>query len=727
MTTTRKRPRGAAVTSLGGPVGPRRIAIYLRRSTDDEHQPFSIEAQDTALLSYTASQPGWTLAAKYTDDASGATTSRPGLQQALRDDHAGRYDVLLVYRVDRFSRRLSDLLDLLSELDDAGVAFASATEPFDTSTSIGRMLVQLLGVFAEFERETIIDRVINGMHAKAAKGKWPGGRPPYGFTVDPPTQTLVADPAEALILDKIFTLYTRDRLGTRAIANLLNDRSVPTRTGLPWAPPAVARILANPAAIGDIAYGQVHVENAHPALIDREVFDRAQAILAARTGPDQQRAASPSDYHLTGLITCPDCGHKYKGTAATGRNGRYRYYTCWTRDRYGTTQGCPAPRLPAELADTAVFGALAAFYAQALIAAAAARYQDHHHAAHATRQAEADVLAGQIKAKEAAITRYLTAFENGTLDDDAVIGDRLRTLRADITRLQARRDQITDAISTQPAAPAVLAHLAGYLHDLQSTGTTPERKAAIEALIHEIRITPEGLIPVFRIPQPGTTIPGQTPSTGHQDAVRPMVHSVGRSGVEPGTYGLKARASAAGWEQLAVHASAILHRAFDAIRADPRSRAAPSASTGSRAASESTPAPATPRQPTKGQPGAQPRYLAADSQRARPPTGAERAIHQHLVTAHHICPVRALGAGQGGCSPLAAPPPAHRVVDRVDSLHLVGLILSRDRTRCPRCQRRDSWLPMPASRRGLDILPSQHQWSVIRPLNPAVPSVSAQL
>lgn len=91
------------------------------------------------------SQPGWTLAATFTDDASGATTDRPGLQQALRAARAGRFDVLLVYRVDRFSRRLSDLLDLLNELEEAGVAFASATEPFDTSTSIGRMLVQLLG------------------------------------------------------------------------------------------------------------------------------------------------------------------------------------------------------------------------------------------------------------------------------------------------------------------------------------------------------------------------------------------------------------------------------------------------------------------------------------------------------------------------------------------------------------------------------------------------------
>jgi site-specific DNA recombinase len=184
----RRRPRSGFGTT---PAGTRRVAIYVRRSTDDEHQPFSIDAQITALTSYVKSQPGWiALPEPFSDDASGATTGRPGLQRALRAAKAGRYDVLLVYRVDRFTRRLSDLLDLLGELDHAGVAFTSATEPFDTSTSIGRMLVHLLGVFAEFERETVIDRVINGMNVKAAKGKWPGGTP-YGYHINPETQKLV--------------------------------------------------------------------------------------------------------------------------------------------------------------------------------------------------------------------------------------------------------------------------------------------------------------------------------------------------------------------------------------------------------------------------------------------------------------------------------------------------------------------------------------------------------
>jgi len=536
-TTAPKRKKRRPTGPFGGPGGPRRIGIYERRSTDDEHQPFSIEAQDSALTKYAGSQPGWTITAKYSDDASGATTQRPGLQQALADARAGRFDVLLVYRVDRFSRRLSDLLDLLAELDDAGVAFASATEPFDTSTSIGRMLVQLLGVFAEFERETIIDRVTKGMAAKAAKGQWVGGPAPYGLQADRDTWKLHPEPAEAPWLAEIFRLYTRERHGTRNIAAELNRRGARTRTGKPWSAYQISRILANPAYAGDIAYGDVHVENAHQALIDRAIWQRARALATARAESSNPRAASDTDYYLTSLIRCPDCGHNYIGTAATGRNRTYRYYTCYSRNRYGTS-GCTGPRLPASQADTAVLTALTGFYTKTpdLIGAAVTRAQAHHTQGHASHQAEHDAALAQAAAKEAAIERYYQAFENGTMDE-ATTGNRVRKLQNEITQLRARAADIAATLATTPQGPdpATITRLAGYLTDILSSGTPAEQKTAIETLIDEIRITPEGIIPVFKIPQPGTLIPGSNPDTTSTDTVRAPVHSVGRVGIEPTT------------------------------------------------------------------------------------------------------------------------------------------------------------------------------------------------
>jgi site-specific DNA recombinase len=125
-----------------------RVAIYIRRSTDEEHQPFSLEAQDSKLRASIKSQPNWSLVTTFVDDASASSLDRDGLQKALAAARAGRFDILLVYRVDRFTRRIRDLVTLLDDLDHAGVVFRSATEPFDTSTPVGRMLVHMLGVFA---------------------------------------------------------------------------------------------------------------------------------------------------------------------------------------------------------------------------------------------------------------------------------------------------------------------------------------------------------------------------------------------------------------------------------------------------------------------------------------------------------------------------------------------------------------------------------------------------
>jgi site-specific DNA recombinase len=535
----RRRPTG---TTLGPAAGPRRVAIYLRRSTDDEHQPFSITAQETALTSYVKSQPGWELVATYTDDASGATTQRPDLQRALRAARAGRFDVLLVYRVDRFSRSLSDLLDLLGELDEAGVAFTSATEPFDTSTSIGRMLVQLLGVFAEFERETIIDRVTSGMNTKAAKGKWAGGKLPYGYDLDPETHKLAPNAGEAMHITEIFRLYTRDRLGTRNIASLLNGKGITTRGGKPWSGHMIGRILANPAYAGDISHGTIYVRDAHPAIIDRHTVQRSRDLAAARSGPHTQRAASPGEYQLTGLITCPGCGCKYLGTAAHGNGGTYRYYTCFTRARYGPGT-CPAPRINAPEADTAVLTALARFYAQEtqVLMNVITRAQAHDDSRDQTRKAETDAVLAQITVKENAIGRYHAAFENGTMDD-VTAGPRLAQLTTELTQLRARHAELTDTINAQPQPPApdTLEYLASYLPQLLTAdGNTIERKTAIETLIHEIRLTDEGLIPVYQIPDPATPIPGH--DTVDRSAVRTMEHQVELRGFEPLTPSMRTR------------------------------------------------------------------------------------------------------------------------------------------------------------------------------------------
>ena len=514
-----------------------RVGVYVRRSTDDQHQPYSIEAQDIRLAAYIGSQPGWRLAARFADDASGAGTNRPGLQRALAAARAGVVDVLLVYRVDRLTRSLRDLVTLLDDLDRAGVVFRSATEPFDTATAIGRMLVQMLGMFAQFERDTIIDQVIAGMERKAAAGKWKGGRRPFGYQVNPATSTLIPHPDEAPLVRLVFGLYTADRLGGKTIARTLNDRGHRTTTGGPWSAHQVVRLLANRIYLGDLAFRGVTATRSHPPIVSEATFTQAQLILAARGENRSKRAANGSDYLLTGLMRCPDCGKAMIGTRAHGRSRVYRYYTCFTRARYDSAR-CNASRLDAHAVEEAVVDALAGFYRDQheLIADAITAAQACHAAGQDGRRAELAVTDHELARTSAAIDRYLAAFENGTLDPED-LASRLAQLKARSAQMRARRNELVSQLAAAPSAPpaAALRHVADQIAGVVASGSHTQRKALIEALIAQVKITGPGrIVPVFRIPQPPAADQPQVPAgpaskrcATAEDPVRAMTNLVG--------------------------------------------------------------------------------------------------------------------------------------------------------------------------------------------------------
>jgi site-specific DNA recombinase len=503
--TTRPRPATRTRTRAGrGVITPEanlRVALYTRRSTDEEHQPYTIEAQKAKLAAYVASQPGWHVVAEFTDDASGATLDRPGLRRALAAANAGRFDLLLVYRLDRFSRRIRDLAALMDHLDAARVAFRSATEPFDTASPAGRLFVQMLGAFAEFEREVIIDRVINGMERKAAAGAWTNGPRPFGYRIHPDTGHLVPHPDERHTVTAIFTRYATTRAGTRAIADQLNAEGKRARTGKPWSGRAVGRILTSRLYLGELTFRDITATGAHEPLIDPATFETCQQILTARGETASRRAASNSDYHLTGLIACPACGHPYVGASANGRTRRYRYYTCYTRARYGPTS-CRAPRIDADHLDSAVLHAMVNFYARTDLITAAVTAELALRADDADRDtAELTAITGQITTTQAAIDRYLTAFENGNLDE-RTCGQRIRDLATRLDQLTLRHDELTDLAQTPPAPPSphAIAALREHLADVIAHGTPGQRKALIETHIAEITLDGDTLTPIFLVP-----------------------------------------------------------------------------------------------------------------------------------------------------------------------------------------------------------------------------------
>jgi site-specific DNA recombinase len=330
-----------------------KIATYTRISTDEATQPYSLEAQAVRLDSYVESQEDWRIVRRFTDQASGAILERPGLERALKEAEAGRFNLLLVYRVDRLSRSVRGLAQILERLDAAEVSFRSATEPFDTTSSAGRMMVQLLGVFAEFERSTIVERTVAGMERKAERGEWVGGNIPFGYRLDPDRRFLVPEPSEAPVVPQVFHRYAERLEGSSALAKWLTERGCRTRQGKPFNVPAVLSILRNRTYLGEISFRGSRHPAPHEPLVEGALFERAQEVLRNRTEDISLRRSNQSEYLLTGLVKCAGCGKQYLGASANGNGGRYRYYVCFSRQRYGK-KVCEADRLPADELEEAI-------------------------------------------------------------------------------------------------------------------------------------------------------------------------------------------------------------------------------------------------------------------------------------------------------------------------------------------------------------------------------------
>ena len=373
----------------------------------------------------------------------------------------------------------------------------------------------MLGAFAEFEREVIIDRVIAGMERKAANGEWTHGPRPFGYVIDPVTHRLLPHPDERHVVGEIFTASVTTRRGTRAIAEQLNAQGKRTKHGKPFSGHTINAMLSNRLYLGETSFRDVCVADAHEPLTDPETFEQCQRILTARGEPGSSRAASNSGYYLTGLITCPECGCKYVGTSATGKLRRYRYYTCFSRVRYGR-QGCTSPRIDADHLDAAVAEALVAFFAKTDVITDAIASE---HQIRAANTSDREGLVRQIATTQTAIDRYLSAFENSTMDE-TICGRRINELQIQLDQLTTQQAELGPAEDVRPPDEDDIERLRQRLGDVFRSGTLGQRKAVIETHIAEIRLVDDRLIPVYRIPA---------------DGFRAQGLNVGRTGLEPVT------------------------------------------------------------------------------------------------------------------------------------------------------------------------------------------------
>ncbi len=354
---------------------PRRLrcAIYTRKSTDEGlDQAFnSLDAQREACAAYILSQrhEGWHLVPDLYDDGgfTGGNMERPGLKQLLADVRSGRVDVVVVYKVDRLTRSLADFAKIVDVLDEAGASFVSVTQAFNTTNSMGRLTLNVLLSFAQFEREVIAERIRDKVAASKARGMWMGGNLPLGYAAI--NKKLVPVPEEAATVVKIMELYLEsanvldlvEKLRMQGIVSKQRmGRNGEPKGGVPFTRGALHHLLSNRTYVGEVVHKGKVYPGEHEAIVDRKLFDAVQDRLAARTNAPLEPGRRGTVSLLAGMIH-DDLDRPMTPIHTRNHGKRYRYYA----SHRGDGSKAPALRLPAGDLDHVVRSALRSFLSDA--------------------------------------------------------------------------------------------------------------------------------------------------------------------------------------------------------------------------------------------------------------------------------------------------------------------------------------------------------------------------
>ena len=350
--------------------GAIRCAIYTRKSTEEglEQSFNSLDAQREACSAYIASQrhEGWVEVRDAYDDGgfSGGSMERPGLKRLLADIEAGRVDVIVVYKVDRLTRALSDFAKIVEVLDARGASFVSVTQAFNTTTSMGRLTLNVLLSFAQFEREVTGERIRDKIAASKARGMWMGGPVPLGYRLE--DRKLLIDDADAIIVRHVFERYRALKSGSALIEELRRDgyrtklrpqAGKPSRGGVPFERGMLFAMLSNRIYRGEVVHKGVVHPGEHAALIEQPLWDDVQQLLEANRVNRKQRTNARIPSLLAGILRDTH-GRRMSPSHAVKSGKRYRYYVTHASDLL--TDGPAACRLPAHDVEDAVVSRLGA-------------------------------------------------------------------------------------------------------------------------------------------------------------------------------------------------------------------------------------------------------------------------------------------------------------------------------------------------------------------------------
>ena len=340
-----------------------RCAVYTRKSTEKglEQEFNSLDAQRASGEAYIKAREmdGWRLIPEHYDDGgySGGNTNRPAFQRLLADVRAGKIDVIVCYKLDRLSRRLFDFADIFQLLERYNVSFTCVTQEFNSSTSTGRMMINIMMSFAQYEREVTSERIRDKLRASRQKGFWPGGVVPFGYVRS--NKLLKPDPATSENVQRIFDTFVESGGRMKRAIRRLNEQGIlrfPDK-GVRWATPSLRNLLHNVVYIGKIKIGDDLFPGVHRPLVTQESWDRAQKLLAEASceQPEERRKGNPA--LLVGLLRCGTCGSLmgYRWSRKSKTGVKYGYYMD-VRDSKRGLSSCPVRHVSAQAIEPVVEG-----------------------------------------------------------------------------------------------------------------------------------------------------------------------------------------------------------------------------------------------------------------------------------------------------------------------------------------------------------------------------------
>jgi site-specific DNA recombinase len=451
-----------------------RCAIYTRKSTEEglDQEFNSLDAQREAGEAFIASQKheGWKLLSEHYDDGgySGGNLERPALKRLLAEVEAGKIDCVVVYKVDRLSRSLLDFARLVDAFDKRRVSFVAVTQQFNTNHSLGRLTLNILLSFAQFEREIIAERTRDKVHAAKRKGKWIGGHPPLGYDVAAGGGRLIVNEEEAQRVRETFDLYLEHRSITKTLENLdrrgwrtkgWTTQEGKTRAPKPFVKSQLHRLLSNPVYLGKSTLGKEVFDGEHEAIVEQEVWDRVQSILRHNGRTCGSDLRNKYGALLRGLLHCHPCGTAMVHTYSAKGERRYRYYVCLTAQQRGWNS-CPTKSVNAQAIEQAVVEQVRALTRDPkLVERTLAEATAQHEASLAGLRADVRAWRDQLRRLGRRLADEASSGGNGRLDWLADIQEEIsRTER----RLSAAEEALQAAVATDLAEGELRAAIVGF-------------------------------------------------------------------------------------------------------------------------------------------------------------------------------------------------------------------------------------------------------------------------